>query len=82
MKKSLSLFLASICLTASIGSPKPEGQIKNILLIMSDDLKASALPAYGDNICQTPNHDRLGAQSMVLRAYCQGGPIATHPNHR
>jgi len=40
---------------------------------MSDDLKASALPAYGDPICQTPNLDRLAAQSMVFeRAYCQG----------
>ena len=30
---------------------QPKGKIQNILLIMSDDLKASALPAYGDKIC-------------------------------
>ena len=46
---------------------------------MSDDLKASALPAYGDKICQTPNLDRLAATSMVFdRAYCQG--LACYPS--
>jgi iduronate 2-sulfatase len=54
-------------------SAQPKGKIQNVLLIMSDDLKASALPAYGDKICKTPNLDRLAATSMVFdRAYCQG----------
>jgi len=49
------------------------GEIRNILLIMSDDLKASALPAYGNTVCKTPNLDRLAATGMVFeRAYCQG----------
>lgn len=40
---------------------------------MSDDLKASALPVYGNNVCETPNIDRLGKESVVFeRAYCQG----------
>ena len=73
MKNFSSLNFIFICLFVSIGSAQPKGQIQNILLIMSDDLKASALPAYGDPICQTPNLDRLAAQSMVFdRAYCQG----------
>jgi len=60
-------------------SAQPKGKIQNVLLIMSDDLKASALPAYGDKICQTPNLDRLAATSMVFdRAYCQG--LACHPS--
>ncbi len=47
--------------------------VKNILLIMSDDLKASVLGAYGNTLCQTPNLDRLAATGMVFdRAYCQG----------
>ena len=76
MRNFLSLIFISTCLTASVGSAQPNGKIKNILLIMSDDLKASALPAYGDPICQTPNLDRLAAQSMVFeRAYCQGLPL-------
>ena len=73
MKNFSSLNFIFICLFVSIGSAQPKGQIQNILLIMSDDLKASALPAYGDPISQTPNLDRLAAQSMVFdRAYCQG----------
>ena len=53
------------------------GKIRNVLLIMSDDLKASVLPVYGDMVCQTPNLDRLAASGMVFeRAYCQG--LAAH----
>ncbi len=60
--------------TAAIGSARePAGRIKNVLLVMSDDLKASVLPAYGDTVCRTPNVDRLAASGMVFeRAYCQG----------
>jgi len=51
----------------------PTGQTKNILFIISDDLKASVLPAYGNQVCKTPNLDRLAASGMVFdRAYCQG----------
>ncbi len=51
----------------------PSGRIKNILFIISDDLKASVLPAYGNQVCKTPNIDRLTASGMVFeRAYCQG----------
>ncbi|MDG1356012.1 MAG: sulfatase [Opitutales bacterium] len=73
MKNFSSFFFISIFLFTSTGFAQPKGQIQNILLIMSDDLRGSALPAYGDKICQTPNLDRLAAQSMVFdRAYCQG----------
>ncbi len=50
-----------------------ETPIKNVLFIISDDLKASALGPYGNEICKTPNIDRLAARGMVFeRAYCQG----------
>lgn len=46
--------------------------VRNVLLILSDDLKASVLGCYGDSICQTPNIDRLAKQGVVFdRAYCQ-----------
>ena len=47
--------------------------IRNILFLVSDDLKASVLGCYGDTICQTPHIDRLAERGMVFeRAYCQG----------
>lgn len=48
-------------------------EVKNVLMIVSDDLKASVLSSYGNKICATPNIDRLAARGMVFdRAYCQG----------
>jgi arylsulfatase A-like enzyme len=43
----------------------------NVLLIVSDDLTA-CLGCYGNEVCQTPNLDRLAAEGVVFeRAYCQ-----------
>ena len=42
----------------------------NIVLILADQLRADILSAYGGTICQTPNLDRLAAESVVFtRAY-------------
>jgi iduronate 2-sulfatase len=50
-----------------------EPRIKNVLFLISDDLKASVLGCYGDKICKTPNIDRLAKEGVVFdRAYCQG----------
>ena len=77
MHKIPSLFF--LLIIPLVLAAKPKGKIQNVLLIMSDDLKASALPAYGDKICKTPNLDRLAATSMVFdRAYCQG--LACYPS--
>jgi iduronate 2-sulfatase len=49
------------------------GKVKNILLIVSDDLKADALGCYGSKVAQTPNIDELAKEGMLFRnAYCQG----------
>ena len=43
----------------------------NILILMADQLTASALPAYGNRIARTPHLDRLAARSVVFdNAYC------------
>ena len=47
--------------------------VRNVLFLVSDDLKASVLGCYGDKFCKTPNLDRLAARGMLFeRAYCQG----------
>ena len=54
-------------------APIKQAPIKNVLLVISDDLKASVLGCYGDAVCKTPNIDRLANEGMVFeRAYCQG----------
>jgi hypothetical protein len=60
----LSLFFC-IC-SFSLSASKP-----NILFIVSDDLTA-CLGSYGNEICQTPNLDRLASEGVQFdRAYCQ-----------
>ena len=45
----------------------------NVLLIMSDDLTATALSCYGNTISKTPNIDRLAAKGVrFTRAFCNG----------
>ena len=62
-----------------------EAEIRNVLLIVSDGLKASVLGCYGNQVCATPNIDRLASEGMVFeRAYCQGtvcGPSRTSFMH-
>jgi len=71
-KALICALILSTTVTVSLGK-EPVGKVKNILLIMSDDLKASGLSAYGNTICRTPNIDRLSKSGMVFeRAYCQG----------
>jgi len=61
------------------------GEIKNVLFLVSDDLRANALGCYGDKFCQTPHIDKLAQGSMLFeRAYCQGtvcGPSRTSFMH-
>lgn len=43
----------------------------NILLIVSDDL-TTCLGSYGNDVCKTPNLDRLAREGVAFdRAYCQ-----------
>jgi iduronate 2-sulfatase len=70
LKKLRISFVIGLTLTISAVA---ESKIKNVLLLISDDLKASTLSCYGDPLVQTPNIDALAAQGMVFnRAYCQG----------
>lgn len=44
----------------------------NILFIIADDLSAEAIASYGNEVCKTPNLDRLASEGVLFdRAYCQ-----------
>lgn len=65
--------LLLICGTVCVRADERSAPAKNVLLIVSDDLKASVLSCYGDPLCKTPAIDRLAARGVVFdRAYCQG----------
>ena len=49
------------------------GSVKNVLLIVSDDLKADAIGCYGNPIARTPHIDQLAREGTLFKnAYCQG----------
>jgi len=72
MNKLRAAFCVAVVLMGGTAA-LADAAIKNVLFIVSDDLKASVLGCYGDKVCKTPNIDRLARQGMVFdRAYCQG----------
>jgi iduronate 2-sulfatase len=77
--------LAIVCFIRAANAEESPPQIKNVLFIVSDDLKASVLGCYGDKVCHTPNIDRLASEGVVFeRTYCQGvvcGPSRTSFMH-
>ncbi len=62
-----------ICYTALLPtSAQAEGKY-NVLFIISDDLTYTALSCYGNEVCKTPNIDRIAAHGVrFTRAFCQG----------
>jgi len=59
--------------SATADQPNAAPKIKNVLFIISDDLRANVLGCYGDKFCKTPNIDKLARSGMLFqRAYCQG----------
>ncbi|MFH1966038.1 MAG: sulfatase [Acidobacteriota bacterium] len=68
MKKA-TLFITLFFTFSAYGQPlkKP-----NVLFIISDDLTSTAISAYENQACQTPNLDRLASSGIrYTRAYCQ-----------
>jgi choline-sulfatase len=54
-----------------------DGAPPNVLLVMADQLAASALPSYGNQAVRAPHLERLGEEGVVFeRAYCSS-PLCT-----
>ena len=68
MKFSLPL----VALLIGFAAAARADQKPNVLFIISDDLTATALSCYGNEVCKTPNIDRLAERgTLFTRAYCQ-----------
>ena len=67
--------LISLSVTALLfGSLRAEEERPsyNVLFLISDDLTATALGCYGNDICRTPHIDQLASEgTLFTRAYCQ-----------
>ena len=63
--------LLALGLTIAFSEASAEKRF-NVLFIISDDLTATALGCYGNQVCQTPNIDQLATEgTRFSRAYCQ-----------
>ncbi len=68
-----AVVLMAASLVAFTAISAGESAKPNVLLIVSDDLTATALSCYGNTVCRTPNIDRLAGQgTRFTRALCQG----------
>jgi len=67
MFKFLTLIIGFCIFSTNAQQKKP-----NVLFIISDDLTATALGSYGNNICKTPNIDQLASEgTKFTSAYSQ-----------
>jgi len=68
MKHLVLMYLIALALKTSAQNEKRP----NVLFIISDDLTATSISAYGNSACSTPNIDRLATEGVrYARAYCQ-----------
>ncbi|MCP4312847.1 MAG: sulfatase-like hydrolase/transferase [Bacteroidetes bacterium] len=67
MKKTAVLLAVLTLVMMMCASCSNKGSIPekpNIIFIIADDQAPQTLKAYGNEVCQTPNLDRLAAEGM------------------
>lgn len=65
-------FIAAVLLLLPVIDTSGAERPPNVLFIISDDLTATALGCYGNEICRTPHIDKLASEGTCFtRAYCQ-----------
>ena len=62
-------------MTAVSTGSVPGGAPPNILMIMADQLGASALPAYGNRVARTPRIDALAREGVVFETFYCNSPL-------
>lgn len=65
--------IAWIALSLMLAGPIAAADVPryNVLFLIADDLTYTALSCYGNEVCKTPNIDRLAAEGVrFTRAYC------------
>ena len=69
------LFLVLLCLIfagTTVSAKKKALKKPNVLFIIADDLTATAVSAYENKACHTPNIDQLASEGVrFTKAYCQ-----------
>ena len=66
MKNTARVLVSLAVAICSIGAASAQGR-PNVLFIMSDDHAEQAISAYGSELIETPNIDRLAREGMLFR---------------
>lgn len=70
--KNTAFQLMACCLLFCVNQIEAADKPYNVLFIISDDLTATALSCYGNQVCQTPHIDSIAARgTRFTHAYCQ-----------
>ena len=62
---SMRILIAVVAIL-KLGAVSAADQRPNFLFILTDDQSPWTLSAYGNEVCETPNLDRLAAEGMIL----------------
>ena len=68
----LKCLIFTYLIAFALNTSAQNGKKPNVLFIISDDLTATSISAYGNSACRTPNIDQLAAEGVsYTRAYSQ-----------